>query len=138
MALAADRDRIAWQYTHGFADVFELGLPAFQAARAAAVAAGEPDQAADVRAMQATFLAFLATLPDSHIVRKHGTAMAHCVIDEAAQWHTRARRGESLDSDAAFARWDEDLKARRLNPGTSADLSVAVALVAAMATPRFY
>jgi triphosphoribosyl-dephospho-CoA synthase len=119
MALAADRDRIAWQYTHAFADVFDAGLPAFVAAASA------------TRAMQAAFLEFVAALPDSHIVRKHGTAMAQCVIGEAAQWRTRARRGDELDRDPAFAHWDEDLKARGLNPGTSADLCVAVALVAA-------
>ena len=132
MALAADRDRIAWQYTHGFEDVFDLGLPAFLATRAAALDAGEDAAAAAARAMQATFLEFLAALPDSHIVRKHGTAMAQCVIGEAAQWRTRARRGEALDADAAFARWDDSLKARQLNPGTSADLCVAVALLAAL------
>lgn len=132
MALAAERDRIAWQYTHAFADVFALGLPAFLAVCATALATGEAPQAADARAMQATFLEFVAALPDSHIVRKHGGAMAQCVIGEAAQWRTRARRGEPLDSDPAFAAWDEDLKARRLNPGTSADLCVAVALLAAL------
>ena len=88
--------------------------------------------AAAVRAMQATFLEFVAGLPDSHIVRKHGTAMAQCVIDEAVQWRTRARRGEAFAADPAFARWDEGLKARQLNPGTSADLCVAVALLAAL------
>jgi triphosphoribosyl-dephospho-CoA synthase len=32
----------------------------------------------------------------------------------------------------AWAAWDESLKARGLNPGTSADLCVATALVAAL------
>jgi len=126
MALAAHRDRIAWQYQHGYPDVFELGLPAFVAARAGGAA----------RAMQAAFLEFLAALPDSHIVRKHGDAVAHCVIGEAAQWRERARRGEALDADPGFAAWDEGLKARALNPGTSADLCVAVALAAGLAQAR--
>ena len=130
MALAAHRDRIAWQYLHGYADVFELGLPVFLAARTAE------------SAMQATFLEFLARLPDSHIVRKHGDAVAQSVMREATQWRERARRGEDVDADPAFARWDEDLKARGINPGTSADLCVAVALAAALRapapTPCFY
>jgi triphosphoribosyl-dephospho-CoA synthase len=131
MALAAHRDRIAWQYQHSYSDVFELGLPAFVAARAAG-AAGE-------RAMQAAFLEFAAALPDSHIVRKHGGAMAQSVIREAVPWRAHALRGAAPDDDPAFARWDEDLKARGLNPGTSADLCVAVALAAALvaAAPRF-
>ena len=41
-----------------------------------------------------------------------------------------------VEHDPAFSRWDEDLKARGLNPGTSADLCVAVALAAALADPR--
>jgi triphosphoribosyl-dephospho-CoA synthase len=124
MALAAHRDRIAWEYQHAFRDVFELGLPALLAARSAGDAGG--------RAMQAAFLEFTAALPDSHIVRKHGGAVAQSVIREAAPWRARARAGAVLDHDPAFARWDEDLKARGLNPGTSADLCVASALAAAL------
>lgn len=127
MALAAGRDRIARQYVDAFADVFELGLPVFLAAPGAA------------RAMQAACLEFLAAFPDSHIVRKHGDAVAQSVMREAAPWRLRARRGDVLDAIAAFAAWDEDLKARGLNPGTSADLCVAVALAAALleSPPRF-
>jgi triphosphoribosyl-dephospho-CoA synthase len=132
MALAAHRDRIAWQYLHGYPDVFELGLPAFLSAHGAGAAAAS--------AMQAAFLEFVAALPDSHIVRKHGDDVAHCVIGEALPWRTRARRGELLDGHAAFAGWDEELKARGVNPGTSADLCVAVALAAMLSgrTQRFY
>ena len=143
MALAAHRDRIAWQYLHAFPDVFELGLPAFLAACSGGAAQGLAVGAASRRAMQAAFLEFVAAVPDSHIVRKHGDAMAQCVIGEAAHWCARARRGEVLDQDPAFAAWDEALKARGLNPGTSADLCVAVALTASLtashaASPRFY
>ncbi|MEJ8838869.1 triphosphoribosyl-dephospho-CoA synthase [Ramlibacter sp. AN1133] len=143
MALAAHRDRIAWQYLHAYPDVFELGLPAFTVARSAGAAQGLGAGAAAGRAMQAVFLEFVAGMPDSHIVRKHGDAVAQCVIGEAAQWRARARAGAVLDEDAAFAAWDEQLKARGLNPGTSADLCVAVALAAALtqaqpASPRFY
>ena len=127
MALAADRDRIAWQYQHGYTDVFELGLPAFLAARAAGTGAG--------CAMQCAFLELAAALPDSHIVRKHGDAMAQSVMREAAQWRAQARRGGELEADPAFARWDEDLKARGLNPGTSADLCVAAAMTSALLAP---
>lgn len=147
MALAAHRDRIAWQYQHAYADVFELGLPAFRAALAHGTGQGLPAGPAAQRALQAVFLEFVAALPDSHIVRKHGNAVAQCVMDEALPWRARARRHQLLEADPAFARWDEDLKARGLNPGTSADLCVAVALAAALdeaspvelpEPPRFY
>lgn len=122
MALAADRDRIAWQYAHGFADVFAL-VPVFRAARDPA------------RGMQAVFLECLAARPDSHIVRKHGVAVAQSVMEQAAPWRARARRGKDLDADPAFARWDEDLKASGLNPGTSADLCVGIALASFLLDP---
>jgi triphosphoribosyl-dephospho-CoA synthase len=122
MALAADRDRIAWQYTHGHADLFEHALPVFEAALPSGASV----------AMQHTFLACLAAWPDSHIVRKHGMASAHSVMAEARPWHERAQAGLALDTDPAFAAWDESLKTRAINPGTSADLSVATALLAAL------
>ncbi|HEX6363136.1 MAG TPA: triphosphoribosyl-dephospho-CoA synthase [Albitalea sp.] len=132
MALAAHRDRIAWQYGHAHADVFERALPAFEAARAPL----RDPAAAATRAMQCAYLELLAAHPDSHIVRKHGEAAAQCVMAEAAPWRERARRGDVPDDDPAFAAWDASLKARALNPGTTADLCVATAFVAALCTPR--
>lgn len=125
MGLAADRDRIAYQYVTAHADVFTLGLPAFRAHwRGASTGA--------IEAMQHAFLEVLAGFPDSHIVRKHGVASAHTVMAQARPWRDRARDGEPLGADPAFAAWDETLKQQRINPGTSADLSVATAVVAAL------
>jgi len=123
MRLAASRDRIALQYANGYADLFELGLPALAAALRA-------DRVVDARAVQALFLALVAGFPDAHIVRKHGLATAQAVTAEAAPWLARARGGAALDADPAFAAWDESLKARGLNPGTSADLTVAALFMA--------
>jgi triphosphoribosyl-dephospho-CoA synthase len=131
MALAADRDRIAWQYAHGFGDVFDPGVTAFEQAQRGIADPG----AAPVAAMQRVFLEFLATWPDSHIARKHGAALAHSVMVQAGPWLARARGGEVLDADPAFAAWDESLKRQGLNPGTSADLCVATALVWALGKP---
>ena len=124
MALAADRDRVARQYAGGFDDVFDLGLAAAEAARR--------DGATGIGQMQRVFLEFLAAWPDSHIARKHGAALAHCVMAEALGWRARARTGAVLDDDPAFAAWDESLKRRGLNPGTCADLCVATAFASAL------
>ena len=132
MALAAGRDRIARQYARAYADVFDAGVVSFERARELARCRGDTGRAAAIRAMQSAFLEFLASWPDSHIARKHGDAAAHSVMAEARPWRERARRGEALDADPAWAAWDESLKARGLNPGTSADLCVATALVAAL------
>ena len=50
----------------------------------------------------------------------------------AQAWRERAEAGESLDADAGFAAWDEQLKADGLNPGTTADLTVATLLLAGL------
>ena len=120
MALAASRDSIARQYATGMADLFDTGLPACLAHPALGTTA----------AVQRTWLAFVAGWPDSHIVRKLGEATAHSVLRQAQPWHARAARGEALDGDAGFAAWDEALKAAGINPGTSADLTVATLMLA--------
>ena len=63
------------------------------------------------------------------IVRKHGPAAAHAVMLQARAWLERAIEGTELDSHPDFAAWDEALKAKGLNPGTSADLTVATVLL---------
>jgi triphosphoribosyl-dephospho-CoA synthase len=119
MAMAAHRDSIARQYAQGYLDLFELGLPAFE--QAMVLGAGP--------AMQRVYVELLCAWPDSHIVRKHGEAAAHTVMQQALPWRERLRAGELVSADAAWAAWDAQLKAQGLNPGTSADLAVATALL---------
>lgn len=134
MALAAGRDSIARQYRDGFAEV--LGL-----ARAALATGFHPGLPGNVvaphtaQAVQRVFLAALARLPDSHIVRKHGEGMAQIVMAAAQSWHARAEQGECLADDAAFAAWDAQLKNAGINPGTTADLTVAALMLAGVAHP---
>lgn len=137
MVLAADRDRIAVQYRDGASDLFDLGLAALAACPAATQVAlqagpGEPLNSRAEAAVQSVFLAFLASGPDSHIVRKHGSALAHSVLRAAVPWRDRAQRGEHFAADPAFEAWDEALKAQGINPGTSADLTVATLMAAAL------
>jgi len=81
MTLAADRDSIARQYANGFADLFEVGLPALQAAPI------------DAAAVQRVFLTFLARWPDSHIGRKFNAGVAQRVMRVANPWLERALAG---------------------------------------------
>jgi len=115
MALAAPRDSIARQYAEGFADLFELGLPL--------CTGGVTPQV-----VQRIFLAYLGRWPDSHIVRKHGEAVAQTVMSAAQAFAAQAQAAK----DGELARWDESLKAAGLNPGTSADLTVATLMLALM------
>ena len=119
MAAAAGRDRIARQYVTDFADVFLIGAPKLVAARRRRLV--EP-----ALTTVAVFLAFLARFEDSHIVREHGPAVAERVRRQAAgllaQLSRRREPARLLPSLLAF---DGALKRAAVNPGTSADLTVA-------------
>lgn len=129
MALAAERDTIARQYAHGFVDVIEAAAAVedcgFTRMALDASAAPEPTVAAQVLRV---YLHWLASRPDSHIVRKHGDAVAQTVMHAAQAWRGVAQPQDDPD----FAAWDEALKAARINPGTSADLTVATLFLAAL------
>jgi triphosphoribosyl-dephospho-CoA synthase len=118
MREASDRDRIAMQYATSFADVFDVGLPALRAAM---------QQFAEQRwATLATYLGFLSAFPDTHILRKHDSLIAENVRLTAASFNKALR----ATTDPAglvpeLLAWDATLKADGVNPGTSADLTVA-------------
>jgi triphosphoribosyl-dephospho-CoA synthase len=118
MAEAADRDRVARQYTTDFADIFQLGLPLFEAARNC--------EAEQKWVTLSVFLGFLAAFPDSHIERKLGAGRAAEVQRDAIKFQTGLRTAEQrADVLPALLAWDAALKAAGINPGTSADLTVA-------------
>jgi triphosphoribosyl-dephospho-CoA synthase len=120
-------------YRNGYRDLFGLGLvtlgPGFSLMESAATGHVAPHTAA---AVQRLYLALLSAFADSHIVRIHGEAVAHTVMTAAQAWHARAHDLHTLDDDPAFAAWDEALKAARINPGTTADLTVATLLIAGL------
>lgn len=117
MALAADGDRVAAAYINGFEDVFGFGLAVCDSARQ--TFEHEPLQ------VSALYLAFLSSFPDSHIARKFGPQTAADVQREArivaADFYSCAPE----DRLALLMAYDKDLKQRGLNPGTSADFTVA-------------
>ncbi len=124
MALAAGRDRIARAYVTDFAEVFEFGLPALERA-----ALHTSDPALMVTTLH---MAYLAQAPDSHIARKHGAGEAEAVREEARRRAPLWDPAAGPDSFEALLAFDADLKARRLNPGTTADFVVATLFAAAI------
>jgi triphosphoribosyl-dephospho-CoA synthase len=118
MAAAADRDRIARQYVSDFEDVFELGEPL--------LARMLPRASHRRWATLAVYLGFLSSFPDSHIVRKHGADVGEETRRTARFFQERiAAAGRPDDLLAELLTWDAALKRRDINPGTSADLTVA-------------
>jgi len=126
MALASERDSIARQYANGFVDVLGFGLRQFRAE----LDDGPVDQPRLLRAVLRTWLGFLSHWPDSHITRKHGIALARQVSDDACAWHAQT----AVDP-VKLAAWDNALKRDGINPGTSADLTVATLFAAACLDP---
>lgn len=117
MRLAAGRDRIALAYVTGFADVFHFAAPAY---RRAVATAATPEWAVTTLHMQ-----LLAAFPDTHVSRKFGAQTAETVRSEAAALVALAG---PVGTDAAhrdLLAFDASLKARGLNPGTTADFVVA-------------
>ncbi len=118
MAEAAGRDRIARQYVTGFEDVLGCGEPALAAARRRWL---EPKWAT-----LAVFLQFLSAFDDSHVAREHGTAVAEELRPAAAAFMARLAAAQDPDELVPdLLAWDRALKERSINPGTSADLTVA-------------
>jgi triphosphoribosyl-dephospho-CoA synthase len=125
MREAEQRDRIAWQYVHDFADVFTIGVTCY---RATLARWERPAWAAT-----AVYLSFLAAFPDTHITRKHGMEVALSVQQEGL---VHVHNLLALDNPKLYQRalldYDAELKARGINPGTSADLTVASLLAIAL------
>ncbi|RUM96890.1 triphosphoribosyl-dephospho-CoA synthase [Pseudaminobacter arsenicus] len=122
MRTAADRDMIAKQYIIDFADIFDVGLPTIETS----LARGESGMWPAIR----VYLKFLTAFPDSHVLRKHGADTAARLREEAIAVETQLDKipAETARIDKLLD-FDRNLKARGINPGTSADLTVACLLV---------
>ena len=125
MRAAELRDRIAWNYTHGYVDIFELGLAWLKQAR---------ERWGDCAfAVTSVYLGFLAHIPDTLIERKFGANVAASVLDEARPIEAGLAECAAPETmTAPLMAFDLALKERGLNPGTSADLTVATLLAAAL------
>ena len=115
MALSAPGDDVAREWTHGFER-------SFAAAERIAEADGPlPDRAAE------TFLSLLAERPDTLVATKHGETVAKEVTERAAALCERDAFATGREAVEAFA---DELVARAINPGTTADLTAAGLFIA--------
>ena len=118
MTSAAERDRIAGQYATDFGEIFDFALPRLRAAEARGRA---PEWAA-----ASLYLDVLSHFPDSHVRRKHGPAKAERVMQDAVPLAAALRdAARPEDVKDRLQTLDQALKAEGINPGTSADLTVA-------------
>lgn len=125
MCFSADKDRIAWQYAHSYQDIFEFGLQRYNQSM---IRWQNPAWAAT-----AIYLGFLARNLDTHIVRKYDKTLAADVMTEAQGFEANFLAAENPKLvQKKLLDWDASLKKRNINPGTSADLTVATLLTALM------
>lgn len=121
MRYAQLHDNIAWQYTHQFETIFENGFSFYQ----------EAMQLWDNHAWATSwvYLNFLSVFPDSHIMRKYGVSLAQSVLADALEVKLKIlATGHPKMEKKLLLAWDASLKERNINPGTSADLTVATLL----------
>lgn len=120
MALAAGRDSIAAEYARDYALTFGVGAPALRGYLKEEM----PLQEAIVMA----FLKILSTRPDSLIARNRGLPAARRVSRRAAE-ALKAGGTRTAPGRRKVAALDRALRASRLNPGTTADLTAAAIFV---------
>jgi len=118
MRLAAHRDRIAAQYVTHYRDVFVLGLRCLEGTTASGASLTD--------AVTDCYLTFLSQRLDSHVLRKWGRTAASRVREEAAAVAAALKACENRRRRMVLlSTLDRVLKREGLNPGTSADLTVA-------------
>jgi len=121
MRIAEKRDHIAWQFTNSFATVFDLAVPRYHS--------GLLLWRDEALATAGVFAGLLKAVPDSHIERKFGTRFNRFVadkttrIDQALSIPGRPEQILELLREA-----DAEFKSAGINPGTTADLTVACLL----------
>lgn len=125
MQAAQEDDRIALQYANGYTDLFEFGLEY--------LLSGLEQWERPAWATSWLYLNYLCAFRDTHLLRKYGDELADVVMTEAhALKQDWLQKGHPKYLKRALLDWDQSLKRRRLNPGTSADLTVTTLLIYAL------
>ena len=125
MEIASEKDRIALQYTTNYKDIFDFSILRYN------IAFDRFENQAWAAA--SVFTGFLSKYPDSHIERKYGNKYSGWVlkqiitVDDAL---LNTNRPEQLVP--MLHEVDRKFKAKGINPGTTADLTVATVLIILM------
>jgi len=121
MKLAGDRDRIALQYCSGYKDIFDFGVLRYNSRL--------KQWGLKKWAAAAVYVGLLSQYPDSHIVRKYGDRYSSVVAERMASLNEELEKSENPEQlHSMFQRVDQEFKSQGINPGTTADLTVATVL----------
>ncbi len=125
MKIAASWDRVADQYSSNFYDIFYFGMPRYNA-----LYARWQDQC---WATTGVFLGYLARFPDSLIERKYDVLKAREISDMIIPLEKEFCRSDVPGRyEAQLLKIDGHLKRDRINPGTTADLTIASVFAAGL------
>lgn len=121
MKIAENRDRIASQYINYYTNVFDLAIPRYHKW----LSLGCDEQWATV----GVFAGLLRAFPDSHIERKYGTQFTSMVAERMTLVEqAMTDKGRPEQAMRILRKVDAEFKLAGINPGTTADLTVACLL----------
>ena len=122
MFLAKDYDSVAAQYINNYQEIWQIGLSNLTSS----IKCGE----SVVWASAFAYLNLLSALPDTLICRKHGLKCAQEIQEQANDLLSFSLENSKLpDMESRIISWDNELKQRAINPGTTADLTATSLLV---------
>jgi triphosphoribosyl-dephospho-CoA synthase len=125
MQEAAPRDQIARLYVTGYEDLFARALPIWRQSL--------QRWRSKEWAATAIFLSTLAAQPDSLIARKFGVETSNAVSKSAQTlWPAFESARDPNEFRNELVTSDIELKEKGLNPGTTADITVATIFIAGL------
>ena len=122
MDYSQEYDRISYQYSHNFSDIFDFIIPKLEFLN-------RRYESLDI-SLSLLFIEILAKIPDSHISRKFGDKIAKKTSNNAHDLLKILDREYDPDYLAkALNNLDYEYKKKGINPGTTADLLVASLMI---------
>lgn len=123
MRIASDKDRIAFQYSSDYKDIFDFGILRYNSRL--------KQWGFNQWAAVAVYVGLLSQFPDSHIVRKYGDRYSSLVAGKMVLLDEELDKAEDPKQlEPMLLRIDQEFKSQGINPGTTADLTVATVLAA--------
>ncbi|MGZ8214293.1 MAG: triphosphoribosyl-dephospho-CoA synthase [Methylosarcina sp.] len=121
MKIAAKRDRIALQYSTNFQDIFDFSMGLYYNVMRKRIGRNW--------AAVAVYAGLLSRFPDSHIERKYGDRYSGMVAAKMALLSDELDKADDPEQLLPLLyRMDQEFKCKGINPGTTADLTVATVL----------
>lgn len=122
MEIAKNRDRIALQYVTNYKDIFNFSILRYNL--------GLTQYGSREWAASLVFSGLLSQFPDSHIERKYGNKYSNWVLEKIITVDQALLRTNMPEQILPLLHEVDGLfKAKSINPGTTADLTVATVLV---------